>query len=79
MIGSFAPQKEPHVMTFPRNGWDEAPSGMLHRGSYKAKSQLIDDDKQTHLEFEYSFGNLFVQSVLFLFPFVEVILCCMEY
>lgn len=52
MIGSYAPAKEPYVSTFPRNGWDEAPSGMLARGKYKAKSQFIDDDKQSHLEFE---------------------------
>jgi len=55
MIGSFAPQKETYATTFPRNGWDEAPSGMLARGNYKAKSQFIDDDKQIHLEFEYAF------------------------
>jgi len=55
MVGSFPPQKDPHKMTFPKNGWDEAPKGMVQRGSYKAKSQLIDDDKQCHLEFEYAF------------------------
>jgi Rho GDP-dissociation inhibitor len=55
MIGSFPPQKDPHKMTFPKNGWDEAPKGVIQRGSYKAKSQLIDDDKQCHLEFEYAF------------------------
>eukprot|EP01117_Protostelium_nocturnum_P013993 TRINITY_DN527_c0_g1_i1.p1 TRINITY_DN527_c0_g1~~TRINITY_DN527_c0_g1_i1.p1 ORF type:complete len:197 (+),score=78.43 TRINITY_DN527_c0_g1_i1:56-646(+) len=55
MIGSFAPQAEPYSMTFPRNDWDEAPSGMIARGSYKAKNQFIDDDKENHLEFEYHF------------------------
>jgi len=55
MVGSFPPQKDPHKMTFPKNGWDEAPKGLVSRGSYKAKSQLIDDDKQCHLEFEYAF------------------------
>ncbi|PRP77248.1 hypothetical protein PROFUN_13631 [Planoprotostelium fungivorum] len=55
MIGSFAPQEAPYTMTFPRNGFDEAPSGMLARGSYKAKSQFIDDDKENHLEYEYAF------------------------
>jgi len=55
MIGSFAPQKEPYTVVFPRNGWEEAPQGMLARGSYKAKSQFVDDDKQCHLEYEYCF------------------------
>jgi len=55
MIGSFAPQKEPYTMIIPRHGWEEAPSGMLARGSYKAKSQFIDDDKHVHLEYEYAF------------------------
>jgi len=55
MIGSFAPQEQPNVSTFPRSGWEEAPKGMLARGKYKAKSQFIDDDKQVHLEFEYAF------------------------
>jgi len=55
MIGSFAPQKDPYTQNFPRHGWEEAPSGMLARGKYKAKSQFIDDDKQVHLEFEYHF------------------------
>lgn len=41
MIGSFGPQVAPHEVTFPRNGWEEAPSGMLSRGSYTAKSQVF--------------------------------------
>ena len=52
MIGSYAPQKDSYTTTFPRNGWDEAPSGMLARGKYKAKTQFIDDDKNEHLEFD---------------------------
>jgi Rho GDP-dissociation inhibitor len=56
MLGSFGPQAEPHVVVFPRHGWEEAPSGMLARGDYKAKSQFIDDDDQNHLEYEYAFS-----------------------
>jgi len=56
MIGSFAPQQEPHKVTFPKNGWEEAPKGLLARGSYKAKSQFVDDDKHVHLEYEYAFN-----------------------
>eukprot|EP01111_Echinosteliopsis_oligospora_P010000 TRINITY_DN302_c0_g1_i1.p2 TRINITY_DN302_c0_g1~~TRINITY_DN302_c0_g1_i1.p2 ORF type:complete len:227 (-),score=45.10 TRINITY_DN302_c0_g1_i1:800-1387(-) len=55
MIGSFGPQAKAHEVTFPRNGWDEAPSGMLSRGSYTAKSQFVDDDNSNHLEYEYAF------------------------
>jgi len=55
MIGSFGPQANAHDVTFPRHGWEEAPSGMLSRGSYTAKSQFVDDDGETHLEYEYAF------------------------
>ena len=33
MLGSYPPSKDPHTITFPRIGWDEAPSGLLARGS----------------------------------------------
>jgi len=33
----------------------EAPSGMISRGHYNAKTQFIDDDNVTHLKFEWSF------------------------
>ena len=56
MLGSYPPQQEPFEVTFPRYGWDEAPSGMLARGSYKSTSKFIDDDDQCHLKFEYSFS-----------------------
>jgi Rho GDP-dissociation inhibitor len=56
MIGSFAPKKDPYTMSFPKHGWEEAPKGMLARGTYKAKCQFVDDDKNSHLEFEYTFS-----------------------
>jgi len=34
---------------------EEAPSGMLARGHYTATSSFVDDDKKTHLKFEWSF------------------------
>jgi hypothetical protein len=40
MLGSFPPQTKLHEVTFPRHGWDEAPSGMLSRGTYTAKSTV---------------------------------------
>jgi len=55
MLGSYRPQKEVHQVTFPKNEWDEAPSGMLARGSYNGKMTFTDDDKKTHLKFEYAF------------------------
>jgi len=55
MLGSFAPQAKAHEVIFPRLGWEAAPSGLLSRGSYTAKSQFVDDDNQTHLEYEYAF------------------------
>jgi len=56
MLGSFGPQPKPHEVTFPRIGWEEAPSGLLARGSYTAKTQFIDDDGEVHLEYEYAFA-----------------------
>ena len=55
MLGSYAPRPEPYTVVVPRNAWDEAPSGFLARGSIGAKSLFVDDDNQTHLEYEYSF------------------------
>jgi len=57
MLGSYGPQAAPHEVIFPRlaDQWEQAPSGMLARGSYHAISRFVDDDKDRHLEFEYSF------------------------
>ncbi|VDM26965.1 unnamed protein product [Toxocara canis] len=41
MVGSYAPKMELQSYTTPL---DEAPSGVLHRGVYKVKSQVTDDD-----------------------------------
>ncbi|CAJ0608985.1 unnamed protein product [Cylicocyclus nassatus] len=41
MVGSYAPKQELQSYTTPV---EEAPSGMLHRGKYKVKSQMTDDD-----------------------------------
>merc|ERR1712000_128883 len=55
MLGSFGPQRDPHSVTFPKQGWDQAPKGALARGNYTAKTKFIDDDKQQHMAYEYSF------------------------
>jgi len=56
MIGSFGPQKDPHVVVIPRNGWDEAPQGLIARGKYKANAKFVDDDGHVHLEYDYAFA-----------------------
>jgi len=55
VLGSYRPQKEPHSVTFPKNGWNEAPHGAVARGEYTAHMRFFDDDKKTHLTFEYAF------------------------
>ncbi|KAJ1350777.1 hypothetical protein KIN20_006655 [Parelaphostrongylus tenuis] len=41
MVGSYGPKKELQSYTTPV---EEAPAGLLHRGRYKVKSQMTDDD-----------------------------------
>lgn len=50
MVGSFGPQQAPHERRFPP---DEAPSGMLARGTYDIRSAFIDDDNVKHLEWTW--------------------------
>ena len=52
MIGSYGPRAELYEKTFASS---EAPSGMLARGTYKALSRFVDDDNETHLQFEWAF------------------------
>ncbi|KAK3943328.1 Rho GDP-dissociation inhibitor-like protein [Diplogelasinospora grovesii] len=55
MIGSFAPNTDKNPI-YKKTFQDEtAPSGFLFRGKYDATSCFIDDDKKTHLKFEWSF------------------------
>ncbi|OAA57077.1 RHO protein GDP dissociation inhibitor [Niveomyces insectorum RCEF 264] len=55
MIGSYAPCTDKQPLYTKRLTEDEAPSGMLARGHYNALSTFVDDDKKTHLSFEWSF------------------------
>jgi Rho GDP-dissociation inhibitor len=55
MIGSFAPNTEKTPVYIKKFAEEEAPSGMLLRGHYTANSSFVDDDKKTHLQFEWSF------------------------
>ncbi|KAG0228722.1 hypothetical protein BGW42_002014 [Actinomortierella wolfii] len=52
MIGSYAAQAEPYTKKFQL---DEAPSGLLSRGSYDVKSKFVDDDGTVHREWSWSF------------------------
>lgn len=52
MLGSYGPKAESQTAMTP---WDEMPSGMLARGHYTVKSKFTDDDKETHLAWEWSF------------------------
>ncbi|KYR00108.1 Rho GDP-dissociation inhibitor [Tieghemostelium lacteum] len=56
MLGSFGPQADAHAVVIPRNGWEEAPSGLLGRGSYTAKVEFVDDDNTNHLSIDYAFA-----------------------
>jgi len=55
MIGSYAPNTDKQPLYTKKFQEEEAPSGMLARGHYNAISTFVDDDKKTHLHFEWSF------------------------
>ncbi|KAF4528014.1 hypothetical protein B566_EDAN002197 [Ephemera danica] len=52
MVGSYPPRAEPHSYLTPA---EDAPSGMVARGSYTVHSLFTDDDKNEHLKWEWSF------------------------
>ncbi|KAG0030145.1 hypothetical protein BGZ81_003013 [Podila clonocystis] len=52
MIGSYAAQAAPYEKKFLS---EEAPSGMIARGHYEAKSKFVDDDGTTHKEWSWAF------------------------
>jgi len=51
MVGSYAPKPELQSFTTPV---EEAPTGMMHRGSYKIKSKFTDDDNHEWLSWEWN-------------------------
>ncbi|GMI44300.1 hypothetical protein TrCOL_g11350 [Triparma columacea] len=53
VIGSFAPASDPYKFVFPRYGYNEAPAGMMYRGSYKATDKFVDSDGNLHLSYDY--------------------------
>ncbi|XP_058130170.1 rho GDP-dissociation inhibitor 1 [Anopheles ziemanni] len=52
MVGSYPPKKEIQSYTTP---FEEAPSGMMARGTYSVASLFTDDDKNEHLKWDWSF------------------------
>jgi hypothetical protein len=52
MVGSYPPKVELQSYTTPA---EDAPSGMMSRGSYTVHSLFTDDDKHEHLKWEWSF------------------------
>lgn len=52
MVGSYPPKTDIQSYTTPP---EEAPSGMLARGTYSVASLFTDDDKNEHLQWDWSF------------------------
>ncbi|CAG0898796.1 unnamed protein product [Darwinula stevensoni] len=52
MVGSYAPKSEVQSYTTPP---EDAPSGLLARGTYQVKSNFTDDDGNEHLKWEWAF------------------------
>jgi len=50
MVGSYGPKAELQSYTTPK---EEAPTGMIARGTYHVKSLFTDDDKVEHLKWEW--------------------------
>ncbi|KAK2746320.1 hypothetical protein FQN57_003201 [Myotisia sp. PD_48] len=53
--GSYAPSTTDRPVYEKKFIEEEAPSGMLARGSYNATSRFVDDDDHDHLRFDWSF------------------------
>ncbi|KAI1884217.1 hypothetical protein AGOR_G00224150 [Albula goreensis] len=51
MVGSYGPRAEEYEYLTPL---EEAPKGMLARGTYNIKSKFTDDDKHDHLSWEWN-------------------------
>ncbi|XP_039595152.1 rho GDP-dissociation inhibitor 1 [Polypterus senegalus] len=51
MVGSYGPRSEEYEFLTPL---EEAPKGMLARGTYNIKSKFTDDDKHDHLSWEWN-------------------------
>ncbi|KAG8317433.1 hypothetical protein J6590_026583 [Homalodisca vitripennis] len=52
MVGSYPPKPELQSYTTPQ---EEAPAGLMSRGTYTVHSLFTDDDKNQHLKWEWCF------------------------
>ena len=52
MVGSYPPKKDIQFYLTPA---EEAPSGLMARGTYSVSSLFTDDDKHVHLKWEWTF------------------------
>lgn len=52
MVGSYPPKADLQSYLTP---FEEAPSGMLTRGTYSVSSLFTDDDKNEHLKWDWTF------------------------
>ncbi|XP_071442299.1 rho GDP-dissociation inhibitor 1 [Hetaerina americana] len=52
MVGSYPPKTEIQSYTTPQ---EDAPSGVMTRGTYSVHSLFTDDDKNQHLKWEWTF------------------------
>lgn len=51
VVGSYGPKSEVYEFIGPS---EEAPSGMISRGTYEVHSQFSDDDKNVYLEWKWT-------------------------
>lgn len=52
MVGSYPPKKEIQFYLTPS---EEAPAGLMARGTYSVASLFTDDDKHIHLKWDWTF------------------------
>ncbi|ERN18325.1 hypothetical protein AMTR_s00055p00186940 [Amborella trichopoda] len=52
MMGAFGPHQQPYTLEMAE---EITPSGIFARGSYSARTRIIDDDNKCYLELNYTF------------------------
>ncbi|KAL2267292.1 hypothetical protein VTJ83DRAFT_4569 [Remersonia thermophila] len=55
MIGSYAPNTDKQPVYTKKFAEETAPTGWAVRGLYSVQSSFVDDDKKTHLTFDWAF------------------------
>ncbi|KAI5847480.1 rho guanidine dissociation inhibitor [Tricharina praecox] len=55
MMGSYGPNTKENPFYEKTFAEEEAPAGMLYRGTYDALSKFMDDDHKEHLSFKWTF------------------------